>query len=96
MVLLLPCTCGVNIDVFLKMEYYLARNNQKKACLLASLKTYAKDKNVENLAHSVGLLLNNPMERKLLKEIRSVCVHAHVRLCVYAYICTSVCMCLCV
>lgn len=54
----------------MKMEYYLARNDQKKARLLALLKTYAKDKNVENLAQSVALLLNNPMEKKLLTEIR--------------------------
>lgn len=56
--------------MFMKMEYYLARNDQKKTHLLALLKTYARDKNVENLAHSTALLLNNPMERKLLKEIR--------------------------
>lgn len=54
----------------LKMEYYLARNDQKKTHLLALLNAYAKDKNVENLAHSVALLLNKPMEKKLLKEIR--------------------------
>ena len=53
-----------------QMEYYLVRNDQKKARLLALLKTYAKDRNVENLAHSVALLLNNPMEKKLLKGIR--------------------------
>lgn len=54
----------------MKMEYYLAWNGHKKARLLTLLKTYARDKNVENLAHSVALLLTNPMEKKLLKEIR--------------------------
>lgn len=56
--------------MLMKMEYYLAGNDRKKARLLGMLKTYAKDRNVENLAHSVALLLNNPMEKKLLKEIR--------------------------
>ena len=52
------------------MEYYLAHNRQKKTRLLALLKAYSKDKNVENLAHSLELVLINPMEKKLLKQIR--------------------------
>jgi len=67
--------------VFVKMEYYLAQDDQKKAHLLALLKTYARDKNVENLAHSVALLLNNPMERKLLKEIRYIRNKVYLRYC---------------
>jgi len=51
-------------------------NRQKKTSLLALLKTYSKDKNVENLAHSLELLLINPMEKRLLKQIRYT--HHHI------------------
>ena len=68
--MVVPMYCLLLMLNIMKMEYYLARNDQKKARLLTLLKTYARDKNVENLAHSVALLLNNPMEKKLLTEIR--------------------------
>ncbi|XP_065898644.1 delphilin-like isoform X3 [Dysidea avara] len=62
-----------------QMEYYLAHNRQKKTRLLALLKAYSKDKNVENLAHSLELVLINPMEKKLLKQIRLFLPPEHQR-----------------
>ena len=56
--------------VFYKMNYYLAGQESKKKILIKALNQYARDRSVEDLAQSLKGILQMPVERRLLKEIR--------------------------
>lgn len=56
--------------VVFKMNYYLAGNEEKKKMLIKALNQFARDRSVEVLAQSLKGILQLPVERKLLKEIR--------------------------
>ena len=53
-----------------KMNYYLAGHETKKKMLIKALNQYARDRSVEELGQSLKGILQLPVERKLLREIR--------------------------
>ncbi|XP_006817000.1 delphilin-like [Saccoglossus kowalevskii] len=55
---------------FQKVDEVLYGDPAKKDALLALLKQYARDKNVEHLAKTLTVLLNTPTQKQLLQEIR--------------------------
>jgi len=54
------------------MNYFLPRDNYKKAQLIKALNRYARDRSIDQLATSLLEVLQTPVERKLLKQIRLV------------------------
>lgn len=52
------------------MNYYLAGQESKKKILIKALNQYARDRSLEDLAQSLKGILQMPVERKLLKDIR--------------------------
>lgn len=58
-------------DFFVQMNYYLAGNESIKKELVKALNQYARDRSVEQLAQNLKRILKTPVERKLLRDIRS-------------------------
>ena len=56
------------------MNYYLVGEGEKKAQLLTLLRVYAVARDVESLASSLDLLLEGPIQRRLVPAVRCVCV----------------------
>ena len=55
-----------------KVRYYLCHDDVKRLHLMSMLKLYAQNRNLETLGHSLNMLLESDIERRLLGEIRSV------------------------
>ena len=64
------------------MNYYLVEEGEKKAQLLTLLRVYAVARDVESLASSLNLLLEGPIQRRLVPAVRCVCEQVCVCVCV--------------
>lgn len=47
-------------------------DDQKKTHLLTLLRLYSKDRDIDSLGHSLDVLLDTPIQRRLLPHIRFV------------------------
>ena len=54
-----------------QVKYYLLDDASKKSHLQTLLRLYARDRSVDSLASSLDVLLEGPIERRLLPYIRS-------------------------
>lgn len=52
------------------MSYYLLNDSLKKTHILTLLRLYSKDSDINSLASSLNILLDSPIERRLLADIR--------------------------
>eukprot|EP00795_Rhopilema_esculentum_P009303 gene9303-17001_t len=57
-------------EFFKQMSYYLTGEEHKKTLLIALMKRYAKDRDIERFSRLVSCLLTNEVQRRLLKPIR--------------------------
>lgn len=57
-----------------QVRYYLLNDNVKKTHLWTLLRLYARDRNVDSLASSLGVLLEGPIERRLIPAVRYVII----------------------
>ncbi len=53
-----------------QVNYFLIHDETKRSHLLTLLRLYAKDRNVYTLGTSLNILLETPIERRLLPDIR--------------------------
>ena len=73
----------------------------KKTHLLTLLRLYGQGRDVDSLAGSLDVLLEGPIERRLIQAVRCVCVcvcvcgWVCVVLCVLCVCCVCVCVCVC-
>ena len=54
------------------MNYYLAGQESKKVQLVKVLNQYARDRSVDQLGQNLNMILQTPVQRRLLREIRFV------------------------
>ena len=52
------------------MDYYLMKDSIKKMHLLTLLRLYSRDRDINSLSSSLNILLDSPIERRLLADIR--------------------------
>ncbi len=55
---------------FLQMNYYLTGEEHKKTLLVALLKRYARDRDIERFSRLVSSLLTSDVQRRLLQPVR--------------------------
>lgn len=57
-------------NLILQMNYSLTGEEHKKTLLLALLKRYARDRDIERFSRLVSSLLTSDVQRRLLKPVR--------------------------
>ncbi len=62
-------------SMIVQVNYFLMHDETKRPHLLTLLQLYARDKNIDSLGASLNILLETPIERRLLPDIR--CTHTH-------------------
>lgn len=60
----------MHLFLSLQINYYLMSDPMKKTHLLTLLRLYSKDKDINSLGASLNILLDTPIERRLLTDIR--------------------------
>lgn len=53
-----------------QVNYFLQHDEQKKLQLLTILKVYNRNRDLDSLCESIDILLDTPIERRLIRDIR--------------------------